>query len=49
MTYFDQNYTLIARIRSVECARGESYDRNDGTCSPCGPGTYVLLEKSVCV
>lgn len=48
MEYFDRNYTLEARARSVECAVGEAYDRNDGSCSPCGPGTYVLKEKSVC-
>jgi len=49
MNKYDMNYTLEGRVRSVDCAVGESYDKNDGSCSPCGPGTYVLKEKSVCL
>lgn len=45
---YDTNFTLEGRIRAVECSRGDSYNKYDGSCIPCGPGTYVLIERSYC-
>ncbi|CAD8199978.1 unnamed protein product [Paramecium pentaurelia] len=45
---FDTDYILQARIRSVECDRGEAYNPQQGSCTPCPIGQYVLVYKGIC-
>ncbi|CAD8119529.1 unnamed protein product [Paramecium sonneborni] len=45
---FDTGYTLQARVRSVECDRGEAYNPQQGSCNPCPIGQYVLVYKGIC-
>ncbi|CAD8198753.1 unnamed protein product [Paramecium octaurelia] len=45
---FDTGYTLLARVRSVECDRGEAYNPQQGSCNPCPIGQYVLVYKGIC-
>ncbi|CAD8202516.1 unnamed protein product [Paramecium octaurelia] len=45
---FDTDYVLQARIRSVECDRGEAYNPQQGSCTPCPIGQYVLVYKGIC-